>query len=95
MSNKYVCTLKPIYVYVCEKVFFKKYIFKMFFRIIKTFFSKDTLIWSKTTVKAFIMLQKISISGKFCSFKLSIHQSILKKKVQSQFPQKYYFFQDL
>ncbi|MDN8907574.1 hypothetical protein Q0O77_14770, partial [Staphylococcus aureus] len=34
---------------------------------------------AKVTVKTFIMLQKISISNKCCSFELSIHQRILKK----------------
>ncbi len=31
-------------------------------------FSKDALNWSKVTVKAFIMLQKISISNKCCFY---------------------------
>jgi len=38
------------------------------------------------TVKTVIMLQKISISNKYCSFELSVHQRILKKL---WFPQKY------
>ncbi len=36
-------------------------------------FSKNALNWLKVTVKTFIMLQKISISNKCCSFELSIH----------------------
>ncbi len=35
------------------------------------------------------MLHKISISNKCCSFKLSIHQRILKNLNALQFPQKY------
>jgi len=35
---------------------------------------------SKVTVKTFIMFKNISISDKYCSFKLSIHQIIIKKK---------------
>jgi len=31
-------------------------------------FSKDTLNWSKVTVKAFMMLQKVSVSNKCCYF---------------------------
>ncbi len=42
-------------------------------------FSKDTLHWSKLTVKTFIMLQNTNILNKYCSFELSIHQRILKK----------------
>ncbi len=38
-------------------------------------FIKDTLNWSKVTVKPFIMLQKISISNKCCSFEHSIHEN--------------------
>ncbi len=34
---------------------------------------KDALNQSKVTVKTFIMLQKIPISNKCCSFELSIH----------------------
>ncbi len=33
------------------------------------------------TVKTFIMLQKISVSNKRCSFDLSIHQRILKNRI--------------
>ncbi len=36
-------------------------------------FIKDALNQSKVTVKTFIMLQKISILNKCCSFELSIH----------------------
>jgi len=50
-------------------------------------FSKDA---SKVTVKTFIMLQKkMSILNKCCSFELSIHQRMLKKKTKLLFPQKY------
>ncbi len=42
-------------------------------------FSKHAFNWSKVTVKTFIMLQKIFILNKCCSFELSIHQRILKK----------------
>ncbi len=52
-------------------------------------FIKDALKWEKVTVKTFIMLQKISISNKCCSFELSIHLWILKKLNVSRFPQKY------
>jgi len=37
-----------------------------------------TIIHTKVTVNTFIMLQKISILNKCCSFELSIHQIILK-----------------
>ncbi len=47
-------------------------------------FSKNALNWSKVTVKTF-MLQKISISNKWCSFELSIHQRILKNKMYDGF----------
>ncbi len=46
-----------------------------------TFINQDALNWSKVTGKAFIMLQKNSISNKFCSFEFSIHQRILKNKM--------------
>ncbi len=39
-------------------------------------FSKDTFNWSKMTVNTFIIVQKISISNKCCSFKLLIHRRI-------------------
>jgi len=39
----------------------------------------DVFLWSKLTVNSFIMFQKISLSNNFCSFKLFIHQRILKK----------------
>ncbi len=32
-----------------------------------------TLNWSKVTVKTFILIQKISVSNKICSFEPSIH----------------------
>ncbi len=37
--------------------------------------------------KGFLMLQKISISNKHCSFELSIHQRILKNKINIVFYQ--------
>ncbi len=43
-------------------------------------FSIDALNGSKVTVKIFIILQKISISNKCCSIKLSTHLWILKNK---------------
>ncbi len=48
--------------------------------------SINALNWSKVTIKMFIMLQLIFISNKCCSFELSIHQRILKKKNLSQVP---------
>ncbi len=51
-------------------------------------FNKDALNCPKVKVNAFIMLQKISISNKSCSFEFSIHQIILKNKMFSLFPQK-------
>ncbi len=53
----------------------------------KTLFIKVALNWSKVTVKSFKMLQNISISNKWCSFELSIHQ--IMKNTMYQFPQKY------
>ena len=37
-------------------------------------FSKDTLNWSEVTVKTIQILQNISISNKWCSVELIIHQ---------------------
>jgi len=45
-----------------------------------TFINKEALTWLKETVKTFIMSQNISISNKHCTFKLCIHQRILKKQ---------------
>ncbi len=42
----------------------------------------------KVPVKTFIMLQKIYISNKCCSFKLSIHLWILKNKMYHRFHKK-------
>jgi len=42
-------------------------------------FSKDVINWSKVTVYTFLMLQKLSLSYKCCSFELCIHQIILKR----------------
>jgi len=39
--------------------------------------------------KDFYNVTNISIWKKNCSFELSIHQTILKKKIISWFPQKY------
>ncbi len=36
----------------------------------------------KVTVRNIVMLQKISISNKFCSFELYIHHKILKNVAQ-------------
>jgi len=36
------------------------------------------------TVKRFMMLKKISISNKYCSFELSIYQSILENLLEHQ-----------
>ncbi len=41
--------------------------------VLKGNFNKDALNESEVTVKTFIMLQKISVSNKRCSFELSIH----------------------
>jgi len=38
---------------------------------------KDALNYPEVKAKIFIMLSKISISNKCCSFKLSIHQRII------------------
>jgi len=43
--------------------------------------TKDALNCLKVTVNMFIMLQTLSISNKYCSFELSVHQIILKKIV--------------
>ncbi len=51
-----------------------------FWKRLILFFSKDALNLSKVTVNTFIMLQKISILNKCCSFELAIHQRILEKK---------------
>ncbi len=47
-------------------------------------FIKEALNWSKVTAKTFIMLEKISISNKCCSFELSWKCNL------SPFPQKYW-----
>ncbi len=73
--------------YYHSKVWVKQ-AFKKKKKEIQLLFSKDALNWSKVTVKIFIILQKISISNKCCSFELSIHLWILKNKMY-QFPQKY------
>ncbi len=36
-------------------------------------FHNNAVIWSKVTVQTFIILQKIAILNKCCSFELSIH----------------------
>ncbi len=48
-------------------------------------FSKDDLNRSKVMIKTFIMLQMISISDKYCSSELSIHQRNLKKLYSTVF----------
>ncbi len=47
---------------------------------INTLSSKAPLNCLKVPIKIFIMLEKISISNKCCSFELSIHLWILKNK---------------
>ncbi len=71
-------------------VFFEYYVHLIAvqaFGVSKTLFIKVALNWSKVTVKSFKMLQNISISNKWCSFELSIHQ--IMKNTMYQFPQKY------
>ncbi len=51
----------------------------VFFKEIILLFSKGALYWLKVTVKTFVMLQKISISNKCCTFELSIHRRKKKK----------------
>ncbi len=53
----------------CSKVW-SQYFFVMNKLIL--LFSKDALNWSKVTVKTLIMLQKVSISNKCCSFELCL-----------------------
>ncbi len=61
------------------KYFLKKFIF---------LFSNDSLNWSKVTVKTCIMLQKISILIKCCSYELFIHLLILNNKMYNGFHKK-------
>ncbi len=50
-----------------------------FLKEVNTYSAEMHYIDQKKTVKSFIMLQKIYVSDKFCSFKCSIHQRIVKK----------------
>ncbi len=54
------------------------------------FFIMNALNWSDMTVKTFMMLHKISISNKCCSFELSIQRIPMYPNVKMyQFPQEY------
>ncbi len=55
-----------------------KCLWSLQFWISNLFRKEDALNWSKLKVNTFIMLQTVSISNKFCSFEISIHQRILK-----------------
>lgn len=60
---------------------------KIFFKEINTFIQQGGIKLLKLTVNTFIM-QKISVSYKFFSFELSVHQRAIKIHFY-QFPQKY------
>ncbi len=51
--------------------------------LVKVNIEISTLNWSEVTVKPFIMLQKMTVSNKCCSFELSVHQRILKEMYHS------------
>ncbi len=54
------------------------------------YFFMNALNWSDMTVKTFMMLHKISISNKCCSFELSIQRIPMYPNVKMyQFPQEY------
>ncbi len=50
------------------------------FKKLTNLFSKDALNWLKVTINIFLMSQKISV---LCTFKLSVYQRILEKKIHS------------
>ncbi len=58
---------------------------QFFFNKLILLFSKGALNGSEVPVKTFLMLQKISILNKCCSFELSIHLWILKNKMHHGF----------
>ncbi len=57
--------------------------------ILTLLFCAQVLNWSKATVKTFIILQKILVLNKCCSFDISIYQIIKNNNKMRHFPQQY------
>ncbi len=70
--------LQQFFFFIIIKFEVSKFLLKKWILV----FSKETWYWSKVTVQTFIMLQKISVSNKYCSFELYANQSILEKFIK-------------